>query len=42
MTPLVGNKWRWWTVALLCLWLLIGLAREAKADGLLGNIELIE
>ena len=42
MTPLVGNKWRWWTVALLCLWLLIGLAREAKADGLLGNIESIE
>jgi outer membrane lipoprotein carrier protein len=42
MTPLVGNKWRWWTVALLCLWLLIGLAREAKADGLLGNIESIK
>jgi outer membrane lipoprotein carrier protein len=42
MTPLVGNKWRWWTVALLCLWLLIGLAREAKADGLLGNIESIQ
>ena len=42
MTPLVGTKWRWWVVALLCLWLLIGLAKEVKADGLLNDIDSLK
>ncbi|MDA7584890.1 outer membrane lipoprotein chaperone LolA [Luminiphilus sp.] len=42
MTPLVSAKWRWWIVALLCLWLFIGLARQAKAEGLLGDIESLQ
>ena len=42
MTPLVGAKWRWWVVALLCLWLLIGMVREVRAAGLLGNIESLQ
>ncbi|WP_435215910.1 outer membrane lipoprotein chaperone LolA [Luminiphilus sp. nBUS_16] len=42
MTPLVGAKWRWWVIALLCLWLLIGLVKDVKAEGLLGGIESLE
>lgn len=42
MTPLVSAKWRWWIVALLCIWLVIGLVKQAKAQGLLGDIESLQ
>lgn len=42
MSPLVGAKWRWWVVALLCLWLLIGLVKKVKAEGLLGGVESLQ
>ena len=41
MSALVGSKWRWWIIALLCSWLLIGVIREARGAPLFGDIDAL-
>jgi len=37
--PLIGPRWRWWLVSLLCVWLAIGIARSGKAATPLQQID---
>ncbi|MGD2009343.1 MAG: outer membrane lipoprotein chaperone LolA [Cellvibrionales bacterium] len=39
MRPLIGPRWRWWLVSLLCVWLAIGIARGGKAATPLQQID---
>lgn len=39
MRPLIGPRWRWWLVSLLCVWLAIGIARSGKAATPLQQID---
>ncbi len=41
MRALVGPRWRWWIIALLCAWLLIGLARDASAQSLFADVNAL-
>ena len=39
MRPLIGPKWRWWVIGLLCAWLTIGLVRQGHAETPFGAID---
>ena len=39
MRPLIGPRWRWWLISLLCVWLAIGIARSGEAATPLQQID---